>query len=216
MATFTRAQSGADADTLSGSASTRAATATATISPQPASTSTVVAGAVERAGTQATEAVVSGAVERSRPQALEAVAGAEVVTYGTPGSRYRADRLRPFTMGLFLPDSFRDVPVEIVDPDGERITDTVWVLTSAAFGTASKVEDGRGTVTMVAGLGYEQFIGIGDRAATPEVDYAWYSVDEQQETIVPPVEERKQIVLKPRQIAGMWTGGGFDKGGQLR
>jgi len=198
MASYTRATTGADTISRSQPSVTRTASgATASARTQPAST----------------PSVVSGAVEQGQPPTVGALTDAEVSTFGMPARM--ADRIRPFEMGLFLPDSFRDVPVEIVDTDGERITDTIWVMTSHAFGTASKVEDGKGTVTMVAGLGYEQFIGIGDRERTEKVDYAWYSVDEHQQTINPPVYERKQIVLDTRRIQGLYAGSAVDFGGQL-
>jgi len=80
--------------------------------------------------------------------------------------------------GVLIPSAFfRKVTVNVVDEEGEPITNGMYLLALDAFPTTAYVDDTGTAVIYLLRVGYEEFFLAGDFGLTDSYELGWYEAD---------------------------------------
>lgn len=98
--------------------------------------------------------------------------------------------------GAFIPSgTFASVEITVVDTEGAVVTEAIRVICNAEFDTSVELSDGVGELEALQNA-YDQFVVIGEVTGQAH-NVAWYSVDEQQESIHPGLHDEGEVVVDP-------------------
>lgn len=122
------------------------------------------------------------------------------------------DIARPYMdSGVQVPtSSFRRVEIQVVDPNGEPLSDINWIMSATYFPTAARVDDeGRASMWLLS-VTYDTFMAIKGAASGPNL--VWYSNPERSADITPTVQSSGTVILEPVYISNLNVGGGVSLG----